>query len=598
MHARGGGNEPFGAKGDAEAGGAQHRQIIGAVADGNRLAGRDTELGGERQQGLPLGFPGDDRRHHSAGQAVAVYLQSIGDDPVETELGGDAIGKDREPAGDEGSHRTGTAHGRDEALGAGGQPNPGGRLGEDTHLGPGQQSDAGSEGGGEIDLTVHRPASDLGNFRAEPEDRSQLVQHLVFDDRRFEIGDQQPLAPPGDGLDQNVDRRFADDRADRFRDRFRVWGVEEQIAGFFGGKPQGPGRDRQRLARRGCEREKTAIGAGGDQGDDQAHRLWSYDGTRPPDKREGGPPVVVIAGPTASGKSALALALAEQLGGTVVNADALQCYRDLAILTARPDAAAQARAPHRLYGFLDAAERGSAGSWRALALAEIAAAASEGRLPIVVGGTGLYLRALQHGLAQFPEFPEAIREEATALHRALGGPAFRERLAELDPGSARRLHAGDTQRLVRAYAVMRATGVPIGAWRDQAHPVAPYRFLTMLMMPPRERLYAACDARFSAMMGCGALAEAKMLAARGLDCSLPAMKAVGLPELLRHLRGEMTLADAVAAAQRATRRYAKRQMTWFRHQSHPDLFLDEQFSESLLRRSRQFIDEFLLTAQG
>ncbi|HUC69562.1 MAG TPA: isopentenyl transferase family protein, partial [Stellaceae bacterium] len=124
-----------------------------------------------------------------------------------------------------------------------------------------------------------------------------------------------------------------------------------------------------------------------------------------------------MAGPTASGKSALALALAEQLGGTIVNADALQCYRDLAILTARPDADAQARAPHRLYGFLDAAERGSAGSWGALALAEIAAAASEGRLPIVVGGTGLYLRALQHGLAQFPEFPEAIREEATALHR-------------------------------------------------------------------------------------------------------------------------------------------------------------------------------------
>jgi tRNA dimethylallyltransferase len=310
------------------------------------------------------------------------------------------------------------------------------------------------------------------------------------------------------------------------------------------------------------------------------------------------PPVVVIAGPTASGKSALALGLAEQVRGTVINADALQCYRDLAILTARPDAAARARAPHRLYGFLDAAERGSAGSWRTLALAAIGAAAKAGRLPIVVGGTGLYLRALQHGLAPFPEIPEAIKEEAISLHRALGAAAFRERLAEFDPDTAQHLHAGDTQRLVRALAVVRATGVPIGVWRCQPHPGALCRFATILMMPPRDRLYAACDSRFSAMMGRGALAEAEALAARGLNSRLPAMKAVGLPELLRHLRGEVTLAEAVAAVQRATRRYAKRQTTWFRHQSRPDLVLDEQFSESLLRRSRQFIDEFLLTARG
>jgi tRNA dimethylallyltransferase len=310
------------------------------------------------------------------------------------------------------------------------------------------------------------------------------------------------------------------------------------------------------------------------------------------------PLVVVIAGPTSSGKSALALALAEQMRGTVINADALQCYRDLAILTARPDGGALARAPHRLYGFLDAAERGSAGSWRTLALAEIAAAISERSLPIVVGGTGLYLRALQHGLAPFPEIPEAVREKAAALHLALGGAAFRERLAALDPDSARRLHAGDTQRLVRAYAVVRATGVPAGVWRDRAHPGSTYRFATILMMPPRDRLYVACDTRFAAMIDCGALAEAAAIAGRGLDPDLPAMKAVGLPELLRHLLGELTFAEAVAAAQRATRRYAKRQLTWFRHQSCPDLVLDEQFSESLLRRSRQFIDEFLLTGRG
>jgi tRNA dimethylallyltransferase len=307
---------------------------------------------------------------------------------------------------------------------------------------------------------------------------------------------------------------------------------------------------------------------------------------------------VVIAGPTASGKSVLALAVAEAVGGTIINADSLQCYRDLEILTARPDRAALARAPHRLYGFLDAAERGSAGSWRRLALDESAAAISSGRLPILVGGTGLYLRALTDGLAPFPEIPDEVRQEAAALRRVLGGAAFRERLAQLDPAAAVHLNSGDTQRLVRAYAVVRATGLSVGMWRARPHAPAPYRFAAILLMPPREHLYAACDARFAAMIEAGALAEATALAARGLDPDLPAMKAVGLPELIRHLRGDIALADAVAAAQRATRHYAKRQMTWFRHQLRPDLILTEQFSESLLRRSRQFIDEFLLTGRA
>ena len=219
-----------------------------------------------------------------AGQAVAVDLQSIGDDPVETELGGDAIGKDREPAGDEGSHRTGTAHGRDEALGAGVSrirrpPRRGHRLG------PGQQSDAGSEGGGEIDLTVHRPASDLGDFRAEPEDRSSsssISFSMIVD---FEIGDQQPLAPPGDGLDQNVDRRSADDRADRFA-TLPVARVEERDRRLLRGQATGAAAIASASPDRGCERGKRGVGAGGDQGDDQAHPCGPTDGTRPPDKRE------------------------------------------------------------------------------------------------------------------------------------------------------------------------------------------------------------------------------------------------------------------------------------------------------------------------
>jgi tRNA dimethylallyltransferase len=293
----------------------------------------------------------------------------------------------------------------------------------------------------------------------------------------------------------------------------------------------------------------------------------------------------------------LALALADALGGTIINADSLQCYRDLRILTARPDEAAEGRVPHRLYGFLDAGERGTAAHWRALALDEIAAATKSGRLPMVVGGTGLYLRALKEGLAPIPEIPAEIRSAAVKLYRELGGAAFRERLAQLDPAGARRLHPRDKQRLTRSFEVVRATGVAIGDWQKQPLPHVTHRFATILVAPPRDRLYAACDARFMRMIEAGALDEAARIAARGLDPELPVMKALGLPELLSHLRGEMPLGAAITAAQHATRRYAKRQMTWFRHQATPDLILESQFSESLLQCSRHFIDQFLLTVQ-
>ncbi len=230
-----------------------------------------------------------------------------------------------------------------------------------------------------------------------------------------------------------------------------------------------------------------------------------------------------------------------------------------------------------------------------LALDEIAEAASAGRLPILVGGTGLYLRAIEEGLAPIPDIPAEIRQETIELHRALGGIAFREQLAELDPTAAQRLFPGDKQRLIRAFEVARATGVTIGTWQQLTKSQPALRFGTILLAPPRERLYAACNVRFVQMIEAGVLAEAKALAARRLDPSLPAMKAVGLLELLSHLRGDVPLDTAIAAAQRATRRYAKRQMTWFRHQMTPDLVLTTQFSESLLHCSRHFIDRFLLT---
>jgi len=216
-------------------------------------------------------------------------------------------------------------------------------------------------------------------------------------------------------------------------------------------------------------------------------------------------------------------------------------------------------------------------------------------LPIVVGGTGLYLRALTGGLAPVPEIPDWVRQEARALFSAVGGSAFRRHLEQLDRAAAERLAPGDAQRLLRAYEVVRATGRPIGWWHAQPHGALPYRFATILMMPPRPALYAACDARFAAMIDAGGLDEAAALARRRLDPGLPAMKAAGLPELFAHLRGAIGLGAAIAAGQRATRRYAKRQMTWFRHQLHPDLILDEQFSERIMPHLRQFIKDMVLT---
>jgi tRNA dimethylallyltransferase len=315
------------------------------------------------------------------------------------------------------------------------------------------------------------------------------------------------------------------------------------------------------------------------------------------------PSLIIVAGPTASGKSALALALAEEFRGTVINADSMQVYRDLAVLTAQPGAAERARAPHRLYGVIDAGEPCSAGRWRALAIAEIERAHGEGRVPIVVGGTGFYLRALVDGLAPVPPVPAATRAEARALHQRLGGPAFRDALAALDPEAAGRLAASDAQRLIRAYEVATATGQPLAAWQRRQGPAPDLTAAAIILLPPRPALFAACDARLLAMMQAGALAEVEALLHRRLAPVLPAMKAVGVPELGALLDGRLTRDQAVAAAQQATRRYAKRQYTWFRRQLLETgrlrkMVIAEQFSESLSPEIFSFIRQFLLTVNA
>lgn len=275
--------------------------------------------------------------------------------------------------------------------------------------------------------------------------------------------------------------------------------------------------------------------------------------------------VLVVVGPTASGKSALALALARQLGGTVINADAMQCYRDLRIITARPTAAEEAQVPHALYGVLDAATPATAAWWRDAALDAIAAARAAAHLPILCGGTGLYLRALAEGIADVPPIPPEARAEARRLLAEEGPAAMHARLAGIDAETAARLRPSDSQRLARAYEVAIGTGRGLAAWQRAGGEPAPLRFSAILIDPPRDALRAAIGARFEAMLGAGALAEVRALLARGLDPALPLLRAHGVPELRDHLAGRFTLAEATARAVSATRRYTRRQRTWWRH---------------------------------
>ncbi len=287
---------------------------------------------------------------------------------------------------------------------------------------------------------------------------------------------------------------------------------------------------------------------------------------------------MVVAGPTASGKSDLALRLAEAVGGRVINADSMQVYDDLRILTARPEAADLARAPHRLYGILPGRDICSVARWLDMAVAEIGDAWAAGAPPILIGGTGLYLQALREGLSPLPDIPSDIRAEARRLHAELGGAAFRNRLAERDPRAAARLPDGDGQRLIRAYEVVLATGRSLGDWQAERPPAPPLPgavFRTLLLDPPRERLYGRVEARFDRMLAAGALDEVAALDARGLDAALPVMKAVGVPPLRAYLHGALSLGEARSLAMRDSRRYAKRQFTWFRHRMRPDAVFAE-----------------------
>ena len=277
---------------------------------------------------------------------------------------------------------------------------------------------------------------------------------------------------------------------------------------------------------------------------------------------------VLIAGPTASGKSALAISLAQRLGGTVINADSMQVYRDLRVITARPTPQEEQEAPHRLFGHVDAATNYSAGLWLADAAQALADITAAGRIPIFAGGTGLYFKALLQGLSDIPKVPDEVRARIRAEAEGMAPEALHARLAAADPLTAAKLRPSDPQRILRALEVFEATGLPLRHFQDRrgAPLLDAETCACVFLEPDRKELHRRIDTRFDIMMTQGALDEVAALAERNLDPTLPAMRAHGVPSLIAYLRGTLSLDDAIAKGKIDTRHYSKRQFTWFRHQ--------------------------------
>lgn len=293
----------------------------------------------------------------------------------------------------------------------------------------------------------------------------------------------------------------------------------------------------------------------------------------------------MIGGPTAGGKSGLALSVASAKNGVIINADSMQMYDGLGILTAQPSPEDLSAAPHRLYATLKPDDICSAARWRDMALAEIDRVIAEGKLPIIVGGTGFYIRTLLSGISPVPEIAPEIRDRLNARQKEIGNPAFHAELQKRDPVMAARLDPFNTQRLVRALEVLEGTGKSLAEWQalPPVPPPAHLNFVTSTLVPPRDRLYANCDARFGMMLKQGALEQVREFMKTATP-AMPLAKALGYPELSSHLAGNISLTDAISLAQQSTRNYAKRQTTWFRNQMMPDVALAATDAAALIAR--------------
>src|ERR1700682_1922174 len=425
-----------------------------------------------------------------------------------------------------------------------------------------QQRDALAQRRLELDFAAHRALGNPSDTRLEAGKVGEFVDAFLADHGEIHVGQKKLLAPEGLRLHHDVDRQIAARLAQAVLDLTDVVAAAEGYVGrsFVEQPLRGAGRGKN--GARAVDHRAIERGVGGiaDQRGDERH----FDVSSALENSN----AVLIAGPTASGKSALALELAQATGGVIINTDSMQVYRDLRVIPSRPTPEQEAVVPHRLYGHIDAAVNFSAGSWVADAALVLAEARAQRRPAIFVGGSGLYFKALTRGLSAVPPTPVAIREDVRARLERVGVEALHAELAQRDPVSAERLKPRARTRVARALEVVEATGRSLTDWhRDGLPPLLPQgQFRALFLGPDREQLYARIDSRFEAMLLSGALEEVAALAARRLDPLLPAMKAHGVPALIRHLEGEITRDEAAAIGRADTRHYAKRQFTWFRHQ--------------------------------
>ena len=559
------GHYGLGVIGNAQPRRLQHAEVVGAVSHRQRGAEFYAALFRQLVQGGELRVPVQDRLPDLAGKLRAIVEQDIRAVYVETQFGRDSRREKGEAAGYQRGGGAEIAHGGDKHTGAGAELGRGPGALQRRKVQTFEHDNPFPQRGGEVQLAIHGTLGDLRDPLLEARIGGQLVQRFGCDDRAVHVRHQHRLAPATEFRDENICRLM---RQHQLQLR-RVRGfLDDEFGGLGWGKPVEMQAPAEIAGVFGIGlRERAGLPVGG-QNDDIGHgvRLVGRDVVSGQASTAHGDDKVlaIVAGPTASGKSALALALARRLGGTVINADAMQCYRELRIITARPSLEDETLAPHRLYGVRPAVEPANAAWWREAALEEL----GRSKMPILCGGTGMYLSALLNGIADVPEPTEEARAEARRLLAEIGAPALH---ARLDAETALRLKPGDRQRIARAYEVLLSTGKGLAFWQQRPREkLTGWRCRMLLLDPPREALREAIATRFAAMLEAGAIEEVRRFLALGLDKDLPLMRAHGVPELGAYLRGEIGLEQATARAVLATHQYTKRQMTWFRHQKLAD----------------------------
>ncbi len=552
----------LGAEGGAQSGLAKHRKVVGAVADGYGLRGRELETGAQFDERVELGLLAEDRIGDRAVQNAVMGDERVRAVLVEVDGLADRPGEDGEAARDEGGVAAIGAHGPDELAPAGRQRDAvADDLPDDGKRHALQQGDALAQSRLEIDLAAHGALGDRGNMLLQAHEGGELVDAFLADHGRIHVGEEQRLAARRRRLDDHVDRGAVQSGPDIRFELACIVCFREEVGSDFAverGRAGDAGQGAGKAGEKGFADQRLAVG-GYECGDEHVRNRV---------KAEGQFGAVLIAGPTASGKSALAIEIARRTGGTVVNADSMQVYGDLRVLSARPSEDEEAMVPHRLYGHVDGAVNYSAMRYATDVTSLLAELRASGSLPILVGGTGLYFKAVTEGFSAMPPVPEDVRSAFRAHAEGRETSALHADLAACDPAMAERLRPNDRMRIMRALEVFRATGRSLASFQGEREPgpLGDVPTLRLFVHPEREAVRERIDRRFEFMMGQGALDEVVRLKRRGLDPLLPIMRAHGVPGLIAHLDGEITLEETIRRGQADTRAYAKRQVTWFRHQ--------------------------------